>query len=159
MIDGEFWSRGELLRARGTLHQKDQPQDATIDDFMSLSNEADRLYQRIEQIIRQAGTDYLSSQVCIQISSSVYESLQERGWYLREETDYTFTSDDEREPLSLKMYSPAEDQVEFVFRLNGELTMRPEFSGVHNRGVMEQLAGVLQAALDAFGVEVQSVIF
>ena len=154
-VDCDFWSRGALSEAGKALPHWDQPEDTTIDDFNSLSQEADRIYRQLTEIMEQAVQAFMAGQIRVRVSQSIYESLCGRGWYLDEEGYYAFAGYDERGTLELKLYSPGGDRVEFTLQPDNSVQMRPVFQGVRNRAVAQQLLHVLQDALQSSGVSVQ----
>ena len=156
-IDCDFWSHNALSEAGKTLPPSDQPEDTSIETFLTLCEQVERLHQRIAAMIRQACQDYLASQARIQLASSIYENLFLRGWYLAEESDFAFAGNDERAELKLKLYSPVSDLVEFVFKPDNTMQMRPKFKSVHNRSLQQMLAGTIQSALQGNGITVQNI--
>ena len=156
-VDCEFWSRGALSDAGNTLAPLTQPEDTSTTAFNALSHQADQLYQRVTDIIHQAGQDFLHAQMRIQLGNSIIENLYARGWYLEEDSDYGFTSDDQRDDLALKLYSPVGDQLEFVLKPDSTMQMRPQFKNIHNRSLQRLLAQVLYSALRSNGITITTV--
>ena len=156
-IDCDFWTHGALSEAGNTLPPSDQPEDTSIEAFISLCERAERLRQRITEMVHQACQDFLGSQTRIQLATSIYSSLFLRGWYLAGEADFAFAGGDEREELRLKLYSPVDDQVEFVFKPDNTMQMRPRFKGIHNRSLQQMLSGTIQSALQGNGITVQRI--
>ncbi len=156
-IDCIFWSRGALEQAEQSLPPLEQPEDTAMDTFAALSGQAQSLSRRVQEIVRQAGESFLSSQARIQMSAAVLELMESRGWCLEREEDYAFEQDDERETLHLRLISPVGDQLEFQFKPDDTLMMRPEFQGVHNRSVIEQLTRIIGQALQSQGILVRDV--
>ena len=156
-VDCEFWSRGVLSDAGNALSPLTQPEDTSITTFNALSQQADQLYQRITDILHQAGQNFIHAQMRIQLGNSIVEGLYARGWYLEADSDYGFTNDDQREDLTLKLYSPVGDVLEFVLKPDSTIQMRPKFKNIHNRNLLQLLARVLQSALLSNGITIANV--
>lgn len=156
-VDCEFWSRGALSDAGNALPPLTQPEDTSTTAFNALSQQADQLYQRIADILHQAGQNFVHAQMRIQLGNSIVKSLYARGWYLEADSDYGFINDDQREDLTLKLYSPVGDVLEFVLKPDSTIQMRPKFQNIHNRNLLQLLAQVLQSALRSNGITVANV--
>lgn len=156
-VDSDFWTRGALTDALKTLPPLEQG-DVPADVFADLAAQADRLARRADEIVRQACAAFVSSQVRIQLGVSVWEQLERRGWRMEREEDLFFDGGDERETLHLKLSDPAGDRLEFLFNPDNTLMMRPEFQGVHNKSVMEQLSRTLQSVLRDNGITLERVL-
>ena len=156
-VDCEFWSRGALSDTGNTLPPLAQPEGTSATAFNDLSQQVDQVYQRIADIIHQAGQDFVHAQMRIQLGNSIMENLYARGWYLEADSDYGFTNDDQREDLILKLRSPVGDLLEFVLKPDSTMQMRPWFKNIHNRSLQQLLAQVLQSALRSNGITVANV--
>lgn len=157
-IDCDFWTHGALSDALKMLPPLEQDDETSVSVFTELAARADRLSRQADELSCQAHQAFVSSQVRIQLGVSVWEQFEERGWRMEREEDLFFDGEDERESLHLKLISPADDRLEFVFDADNKLMMRPEFEGVHNRSVIEQLSWMLQRVLQNNGITLEKVL-
>lgn len=142
-IDCDFWCTDALERASRELEPLEQSQESTIRDFNTLSEQAEVLSERIDQIVTQALANFESAEQRVMISEVIMNALERRGW---RETDYRFSSDgDDNERLNeliLTMENPVEDKLKFVFRRGDPRTTYPESSVENLMEVTLELKGI-----------------
>ncbi|MBR4991009.1 MAG: hypothetical protein IKY96_07600 [Oscillospiraceae bacterium] len=142
-IDCDFWCTDALERASRELEPLEQPQESTIRDFNTLSEQAETLSARIDQIVVRALANFESAEQRVMISEVIINALERRGW---RETDYRFSSDgDDNERLNeliLTMENPVEDKLKFVFRRGDPQTTYPESPVENLMEVTLELKGI-----------------
>lgn len=168
-LDCDEWCSGALERASRELEPLEQSEDSTIRDLNRLSEQAEELSARIDQIVYQAMGNFHSSEQRVMTSEIVMDALERRGW---REKDYRFSTDgDDNERLNdliLSMVNPVGDQLKFIFRRGDHqmvadeihvqdlMEMTMELKGVYTRESQQTLFGTIVQALLEHNVDLRN---
>jgi len=156
-FDAHFWSHDRLRAAAQELPDAELPPDTPMEDILQLVQEARDILRTLQEICQEAGNSFADSQQRLQFCLGTRKALLQRGWRQRRDEDCDFEHQDERETLNLCIYSPANDEMRIAFNPDHTIGLRMRFNGVHNRGLLQEIARALVSVLDQQGVTVDSV--
>jgi hypothetical protein len=104
-LDVDYWSRGALSRLRGDVTElqkriQDETQPMTVEELRDVAERQPELEQRLDAIIRQAGTAVFAAQLRTNFADVIATALEENHHYQVSES--CFAGDDQRDAFYAK---------------------------------------------------------